>query len=300
VEGLSLEEAFLDVTGLERISGSPTEIAARLRLDVRTRVGLPITVGVARTKALAKVASGVAKPDGLLVLAPDRELEFLHGLPIERLWGIGPSTARKLHARGIATVGELARRTEAELVSMLGRASGRHLHSLAHNRDPRRVRTGRRRRSVGSQSAFGRASLTSDALDAVILSLVDRVTRRMRASGWVGRTVILRLRFRDFTRATRSRTLLEATASTRVILAIARAILAAAMPMIERRGLTLLGLTVTGLGHVGAGVQLALPLEEADSGAVDIAMDEIRERFGPTALTRGTLLGKAPHSITDP
>ena len=294
VEGLSMEEAFLDVSGLGRVSGSPTEIAGRLRRDVRRLVGLPITVGVARTKALAKVASGVAKPDGLLVLRPDRELRFLHALRIERLWGVGPSTARKLNARGITTVGQLAEHTEAELVSTLGRASGRHLHALAHNRDPRRVRTGRRRRSIGSQCALGRVSLGPDALDAVILALVDRVSRRMRASRRVGRTVVLRLRFHDYTRATRSRTLLEATASTRVILTIARALLAAAMPMIERRGLTLLGLTIAGLDHGAAGVQLALPVDGSGSSALDAAVDEVRDRFGATAVTRATLLGRTP------
>src|SRR5947207_14601036 len=149
VEGLSIDEAFLDVGGLRRLSGTPTEIAVRLRRDVLERVGLPITVGVARTKFLAKVASGVAKPDGLLVVPPGRELAFLHPLPVERLWGVGAVTAAKLHARGIETVGEVARLGEPALVSILGRASGRHLHALAHNRDPRPVLAGRRRGSIG-------------------------------------------------------------------------------------------------------------------------------------------------------
>ncbi|MDP9189291.1 MAG: DNA polymerase IV, partial [Actinomycetota bacterium] len=207
VEGLSLEEAFLDVRGLERISGSPREIAVRLRRQVRERVGLPITVGVARTKVLAKMASREAKPDGLLIVPPERERAFLHPLPVERLWGVGPTTASKLHPRGIHTVGELARRDEAELVSILGRAAGRHLHSVARGRDPRRVRPDRRRRSFGSQSALGRRPRSPTDLDAVIVALVDRVTRRMRSSGSSGRTVVLRLRFGDFRRATRSRTL---------------------------------------------------------------------------------------------
>src|SRR5918999_1034668 len=155
VEGLSIDEAFLDVRGLERISGTPTEIAVRLRRDVREHVGLPITVGVARTKFLAKVASGVAKPDGLLVVSPERELAFLHPLPVEALWGVGPVTGRKLRARGIETVGEVARLSEERLVAMLGRASGRRLHALAHNRDPRRVRVGRRRGSIGGGRAPG-------------------------------------------------------------------------------------------------------------------------------------------------
>src|SRR5207253_4580152 len=194
----------LDVGGLRRVSGTPTEIAVRLRSDVLERVGLPISVGVARTKFLAKVASGVAKPDGLLVVPPEGELAFLHPLPVERLWGVGAVTATKLLARGITTVGEVAQLAEAALVSMLGRASGRHLHALAHNRDPRPVRARRRRRSMGAQRALGRSPKSPDAVDAVVVGLVDRVTRRMRTAGRVGRTVVLRLRFDDFTRATRS------------------------------------------------------------------------------------------------
>src|SRR5205809_2784885 len=257
VEGLSIDEAFLDVRGLERISGTPTEIAVRLRRDVRERVGLPITVGVARTKFLAKVASGVAKPDGLLEVPPDGELAFLHPLPVERLWGVGQVTASKLRDRGITTVGEVARRTEAALVSILGRAAGRHLYALAHNRDPRPVQVGRRRRSIGSQCALGRSRKTPDAVDAVLVSIVDRVTRRMRAAGRVGRTVVLRLRFGDFSRATRSHTLTQATAQTRMILDAVRELLAMAAPTIERQGLTLVGISVGNL-HDDAAVQLAL------------------------------------------
>ena len=260
VEGLSIDEAFLDVGGLRRISGTPTEIAVRLRRDVLERVGLPITVGVARTKFLAKVASGVAKPDGLLVVPPDRELAFLHPLPVERLWGVGPVTAAKLHDRGITTVGEVAGLAEAALVSMLGRASGRHLHALAHNRDPRPVQVGRRRGSIGSQRALGRSPRSPDAIDAV-----RRRARRPRhppdaGRGRVGRTVVLRLRFDDFSRATRSHTLPRATAQTQTILATVRALLATAMPMIERQGLTLVGVAVGNLDDDGA-VQLALPFD---------------------------------------
>src|SRR4051794_33603767 len=153
VEGLSIDEAFLDVRGMRHFAGTPREIAARLRREVRERVGLPITVGVARTKFLAKVASGVAKPDGLLVVPPDGELAFLHPLPVERLWGVGPVTGRKLRDLGVNTVGEVARLAEPTLVSILGRASGRHLHALAHNRDPRRGGGGGRRPPVRAQRA---------------------------------------------------------------------------------------------------------------------------------------------------
>jgi DNA polymerase-4 len=291
VEGLSIDEAFLDVRGLERISGTPTEIAVRLRRDVLEQVGLPITVGIARTKFLAKVASGVAKPDGLLVVPPDGELAFLHPLPVERLWGVGRVTAAKLHERRIATVGEVARLAEDELVSMLGRASGRHLHALAHNRDPRPVQGGRRRRSVGAQRALGRSGRSHDAVDAVVVALVDRVTRRMRAAGRIGRTVVLRLRFGDFSRATRSHTLPHATAQTEAILAVARALLATATPMIEQRGLTLVGVAVGNLDDDSA-VQLMLPFDRHSADALDAALDEVRRRFGSTAITRAVLLGR--------
>src|SRR5690348_5078381 len=195
VEGLSIDEAFLDVRGLDHFLGTPAEIAGRLRREVRERVGLPITVGVARTKFLAKVASGVAKPDGLLVVPPGAELEFLHPLPVERLWGVGPVTAWKLRDHGIETVREVAFLREAALVALLGRASGRHLHALAHNLDPRPVQPRRRRGSIGSQRARGRREWTLEALHADLVALVDRVTRRMRAARRVGRTVVLRLRF---------------------------------------------------------------------------------------------------------
>jgi DNA polymerase-4 len=291
VEGLSIDEAFLDVRGLERISGTPAEIAVRLRRDVRERVGLPITVGVARTKFLAKVASGVAKPDGLLVVPPDGELAFLHPLPVERLWGVGPVTARKLRVRGISTVGEVAQLAETALVTMLGRTAGRHLYALAHNRDPRPVQVGRRRRSIGSQCALGRSPKAPDAIDAVLVSLVDRVTRRMRAAGRVGRTVVLRLRFGDFSRATRSYTLPRPTAHTQTILVTARWLLTTAMPEIERRGLTLVGVAVANLEDDGA-VQLVLPFDRHSGAALDAALDEVRRRFGSTAVTRAVLLGR--------
>ena len=289
VEGLSIDEAFLDVRGLRRLSGTPIEIAVRLRRSVRERVGLPITVGVARTKFLAKVASGVAKPDGLLVVRPDRELAFLHPLPVERLWGVGPVTARKLRELGITTVGQVARIPEGVLVSILGRAAGRHLHALAHNRDPRPVDVRRRRRSMGSQRALGRSPRSPDAVEADLAALVDRVTRRMRAAGRVGRTVVLRLRFDDFSRATRSRTLARATAQTQTILGTAKELLKTAMPMIERDGLTLVGVAVANFDDGGA-AQLTLPLDRLD--ALDAALDEVRDRFGPAAVTRAALLGR--------
>jgi DNA polymerase IV len=291
VEGLSIDEAFLDVGGLLQVSGTPAEIAFRLRGRVRDEVGLPITVGVARTKFLAKVASGVAKPDGLLVVPPERELTFLHGLPVERLWGVGLVTAAKLHDRGIFSVREVADLPEPTLVSMLGRASGRHLHALAHNRDPRPVQVGRRRGSIGSQRALGWRPKSPGEVDATLVGLVDRVTRRMRAAGRIGRTVVLRLRFDDATRATRSHTLLRPTAQTETVLAAARSLLKVAAPLIAEQGITLVGVTVANLDNDGA-MQLPLPFDAA--GALDVAVDEVRERYGSKSLTRAVLLGRDP------
>jgi DNA polymerase-4 len=291
VEGLSIDEAFLDVRGLRRISGTPREIAVRLRKRVMEQIGLPITVGVARTKFLAKVASGVAKPDGLLVVPPDAELAFLHPLPVERLWGVGPVTSEKLRARGITTVGQVAQLAESTLVSVLGRAAGRHLHALAHNRDPRRVQVGRRRRSIGTQRALGRRRRSPEALDTILVGLVDRLARRLRTARRVCRTVVLRMRFDDFSRATRSHTLNEATAVTPTLLAAGRGLLAAALPMIERQGLTLLGITFTNLEDADA-VQLALPLDGRPASALDTTVDSVRERYGSDAITRAVLLGR--------
>jgi DNA polymerase-4 len=292
VEGLSIDEAFLDVRGMERLSGSPPEIAARLRREVLEHVGLPITVGVARTKFLAKVASGVAKPDGLLVVPPDRELEFLHPLPVERLWGVGPVTSEKLRRLGITTVREVAHLGEGALVAILGQASGRKLHALAHNRDPRRVQVGRRRRSMGSQRALGRRSGRTPAeLDATILAIADRLGRRLRAARRVCRTVTLRLRFDDFSRATRSYTFRESTAHTQVILGVARDLMHAATPMIRQRGVTLIGLTLSNLDD-DAAIQLALPFGRRSSIALDRALDVVRDRYGTDAVTRAVLLGR--------
>ena len=292
VEGLSIDEAFLDVGGLGRVSGSPVEIATTLRRAVRERVGLAITVGVARTKFLAKVASAVGKPDGLLVVPPDREMDFLHPLPVERLWGVGPVTAAKLHQRGIRTVGDMARVEEDNLTAMLGRASGHHLHALAHNRDPRRVEVGRRRRSIGSQCALGRRPKSAADIDATVVAIVDRVTRRMRRADRVGRTVTLRLRFDDFSRATRSHTIARATAHTPTILATVRDLLREAGPLIrERGGLTLVGVAVGNLDHRGA-VQLTLPFDRHSGGALDAVLDDVHERFGHDAIRRAVLLGR--------
>jgi len=292
VEGISIDEAFLDVGGLRRIAGAPEEIAARLRREVRERVGLPITVGVARTKFLAKVASGVGKPDGLLVVPPTDELAFLHPLHVERLWGVGVVIARKLHDHGITTVGEVARLAEARLVAMLGRASGRHLLALAHNHDLRPVEVRRRRRSMGAQRAIGWGPKTPEGLDTTLVGLVDRLGQRLRKAHRVCRTVVLRLRFDDLSRATRSLTLWEATARTRTILGAGRGLLATALPMIRSRGCTLVGVTLTNLAADDA-IQLALPFDRGRGASLDVTLDAVKDRFGSDAITRAVLLGRS-------
>ena len=292
VEAISIDEAFLDVRGLEHVSGTPVEIGTRLRARVREEVGLPITVGIATTKHLAKVASAVAKPDGLLLVPAGTELAFLHPLPVERLWGVGPKTGAKLHAHGIETVAQIAAIAEPALAEILGPAAARHLHALAHNRDPRRVRLRKRRRSIGAQRALGRGPKPWAELDATLVALTERLGRRLRGAGRVCRTVVLRLRFSDFTRATRSQTLPEETALDEKILTAARELFATARPLIEARGITLLGLTLTNLDDEGA-IQLPLPFEPRHRRALDAAVDEIRDRYGTEAVTRAVLVGRA-------
>ena len=293
VEGVSIDEAFLDVGGLRRVSGSPVEIATQLRADVLDRVGLPITVGVARTKFLAKVASASAKPNGLLLVPPDQESAFLHPLPVERMWGVGPATTAKLHQRGITHIADIAVLHEAALVAILGPAAGHHLHALANHRDPRLVSTGRRRRSVGAQRALGRRPKNPADIDVALVDLVDRVCRRLRAPGRAARTVVLRLRFEDFTRVSRTHTIDHPTAETHVVLATARDLLAEAASLVSERGLTLIGISVTNLDQDGP-VQLALPFDRRDGGALDVALDDVHRRFGLSALTRAVLLHRDP------
>jgi DNA polymerase-4 len=292
VEGLSIDEAFLDVRGLERLAGPPQQIAERLRRRVLAEIGLPITVGIARTKFLAKVASAVAKPNGLLVVPPERELGFLHPLPVERLWGVGRVTSSKLHHRGIRTVGQVAALDEAVLVALLGPGSGRQIHALAHNRDPRPVRTGRRRRSIGSQRALGRRPKSLEEIDASIIAIVDRVARRLRIGRRVCRTVVLRLRFDDFTRATRSFTMPRSTDRSDTLLVTARGLFAAARPLIDTQGLTLVGISLTNLEDADR-IQLTLT-DDWRPDALDTALDRVRDRYGSAAVTRAVLLGRDP------
>ncbi len=289
VQGVSIDEAFLDVAGLHRIDVPPLDIAARLRAQVRDEVGLPITVGVARTPFLAKVASRVAKPDGLLLVPPDAEDAFLHPLPVEMLWGVGEVTARKLHGYGLVTAGDVAALPQPVLVGLLGPAGGRHLFAVVHGRTPARVVTDRPRGSIGAQRALGQGAHDPRFVRAALLGLVDRVCRRLRGAHRVTATVVLRLRFADYTRATRSRSFVRPTESGEEVAAVALRLLDEAEPLIRERGLTLIGTALTGLSSATY-VQQTLELEHADRGALDSAVDAVALRFGARAVTRASLL----------
>jgi DNA polymerase-4 len=290
VEGISIDEAFLDVGGLRRVSGEPSAIAARLRRRVYDEVGLPLSVGIASTKFLAKVASAHCKPDGLLEVPAGAELDFLHPLPVRRIWGVGRVTEEILTDRGVHTVGELAAVPVATLESWLGPGSAHNLHSLAHNRDPRRVVIGRRRASVGAQRALGRRPMSRAEAEVVLLELVDRVTRRLRAGRRLGRTVSIGWRDHAMGHHSRARTLTHPTDATAEVLAAARALLELEWEEIHQAGLGLLSLTIANLEDTAA-VQLALDFSGRDRGRLDATVDDVRARFGTTALTRGALLG---------
>ncbi|PJI86708.1 DNA polymerase IV [Luteimicrobium subarcticum] len=305
VQGVSIDEAFLDVAGLRHIDVAPVDIAARVRALVRVEVGLTLTVGVARTPFLAKVASRVAKPDGLLVVEPDAEDAFLHPLPVEQLWGVGAVTAARLHAHGLRTAGDVAALPAGALRAILGPAAGRHLHEVVHGLTSARVETGRRRSSVGAQRALGRGPHAPEAVRAALLGLVDRVCRRLRDGDRTARTVVLRLRFADYTRATRSHSLPHATDVGTHLGGAALVLLSEAEPLVRERGLTLVGVALTNLGSAAV-VQPQLDLgllgpagpvpvaagararcERAD---LDAAVDAVAERFGASAVGRASLL----------
>lgn len=296
VEGLSIDEAFLDVTGLHRLVGPGRVVAAKLRARVLEEVGLPISVGCASTKFLAKVASAVSKPDGLLVVEPGRELEFLHPLPVERLWGVGPVTAEQLRSRGITHVRDVAATDVDDLMRHIGKGAARHLHAISNNADPRQVVTGRRRRSIGSQRSFPKGKLHRAESEAILLEVVDRVTNRLRAADRVARTVVLRLRFNDFKAATRSRSFTQATSSTALIHRMAKQLLDDAWPEAQERGLTRVGISVTNLSNADA-VQLAFDLDDGMPIELDETIDGIRDRFGSASIGRATLVNHDTRTV---
>ncbi|MFP4555019.1 MAG: DNA polymerase IV [Actinomycetota bacterium] len=303
VEQISIDEAFLDVAGTTHLLGRPSDIARTIRRRVREEVGLPISVGVASTKFLAKIASARAKPDGLVIVAKDEELEFLHPLPVEELWGVGKVTAAKLHRLGIRTVGELSRIPPAALGSRLGTAGGGGLHALSRNRDARSVRGGRRAGSVGSQQALGRGLDERDEMAVVVLGLADRVGRRLRAKRRRGTTLSVRVRLSEPRSVTRSHTLPSPTGSTAALSNLGMALLDRALKDNPGETVTLIGLSVSNL-TTDEFVQLEFDLGDGDvlrSGSeialrrsrLDESVDEVRERFGRDFLRYGAGSGGA-------
>lgn len=294
IERISIDEAFLDVSGATHLFGSPEQIAVEVRRRVRTEIGLPISVGVARTKHLAKIASQVAKPDGLVVVAPGTEREFLDPLPVGLIWGVGPVHRQRLADLGIHTIGELAATPSTAVERLLGHGVGHKLLAMAHDEDPRRVVTSRRARSVGAQSALGRREPEPELVRAVLAHLADRVSRRLRAKDLAGRTVTVRIRFTGMRAITRSRTLRQPVAATLTLTEIAEHLVTTALDEAGRPEITLLAISVSNLDRQRV-IQLELELPPPDPWrpgsttgasrrAVDGSMDAIRERFGTDAV----------------
>jgi DNA polymerase IV len=311
VERISIDEAFADVAGCTHLFGSPAQIATTIRRRVRTELGLPISVGVARTKHLAKIASQVAKPDGMVLVDPKTELEFLHDLPVELMWGVGPVTKAKLTERGILTIGQLANTPGRSIERLLGTAVGEKLSALAWNRDPRAIRTQHRARSAGAQSALGRKPAVESVFKPALLHLADRVASRLRAKSLAGSTVTVRVRFADMRAVTRSTTL-EAPISATVMLAeIAEELVRVALADHQQeRTITLLAISVSQLRkqpEIQLDLPLGLPDEKRRPGArkgiarwtADRAIDTIRDRFGREAVGYASVALDDPRSFPD-
>ena len=311
VERISIDEAFADVAGCTHLFGPPVEIARRVRERVRMELGLPISIGVARTKHLAKIASQVAKPDGLVVVDPRGEPEFLHDLPVELMWGIGPVTKAKLAATGVFTIGQLAQVPGQSLENLLGRALGDKLTALAANRDRREVRSRGRSKSAGAQSALGKRRADDRIIRPTLRLLADRVAARLRAKSRPGRTVTVRVRFADLTSVTRSMTLAEPISATGPLAEVAEGLVHAALASHpEQRMISLLAISVSNLDH-REDLQLELPFglagDERRPGTkkgtarwlADRAIDAIRERFGWRAVGYGSVMLGASRSVPD-
>jgi DNA polymerase-4 len=309
VERLSIDEAFADVAGCTHLFGSPSEIACIIRRRVRAELGLPISVGVARTKHLAKIASQVAKPDGLVIVDPATELDFLHDLPVELMWGVGPVTKSRLAKVGVRTIGQLAKTSERSLERLLGHAAGEKLAALSWNRDPRQIQTKHRARSAGAQSALGRKPADRRVFQPALRHLADRIGARLRAKSLCGRTITVRVRFADLRAVTRSITLAMPTSATRNLAEIAEALVRTVLMQYPNESkISLLGIRVSHLTKDGS-PQLDLPLgpgpHRRDSekvmmrAAADSAVDTIRDRFGWEAIGYGSVvLGVGP-SVPD-
>jgi DNA polymerase IV len=301
VERVSIDEAFLNVAGAVHLFGTPTEIASAIRRRVRDEIGLPLSVGVARTKHLAKVASQVAKPDGLVAVAPDDERDFLDPLPIGLIWGVGPTTERRLHAAGISTIGQLAKAGTPVLASLLGQTTGARLAALSVNVDERAVQTPTRSKSMGAQAALGRRDATPELIRETLGYLADRVAVRLRKAALAGQTVTVRVRFPQMRSVTRTVTLAVAISTTLTLTEIAERLAHSAIFDDEHdREITLLAISVSNLCPDHS-LQLELPLDsptwrrrdgssrpgsvvEASRWGVDRSVDAIRERFGQTAV----------------
>lgn len=297
IEQISVDEAFLDVTGTTHLLGRPSDMARELRRRVRSEVGLPLSVGIASTKFLAKIASARAKPDGLVVVDPGTELTFLHPLPVEALWGVGKVTAAKLHRLGIGTIGELAEVRPSALAPMVGQGTSGALRALSRNQDPRRVQGGRRAGSVGSQNALGRGLTDIDEMAVIVLGTADRIGRRLRAKGRSGSTLTVRVRFPGPRNITRSHTLKTSTSSTSAIANLGMELLKRALGKSDGEPVTLIGLSVSNL-TTNRHLQLELEIDDGDvlrSGSaadlrrrlLDSSVDEIRDRFGRDLLRYG-------------
>ncbi|TYR36429.1 DNA polymerase IV [Mesorhizobium microcysteis] len=311
VERISIDEAFADVAGCTHLFGSPVEIAVKVRWRVREELGLPISVGIARTKHLAKIASQVAKPDGLVVVDPGTELEFLHDLPVELMWGVGPVTKAKLTELGILTIGQLANTPGRSLERLLGPAAGEKLSALAWNRDPREIRTHHRARSAGAQSALGRKPAVERVIKPTLLHLADRVATRLRAKSLAGSTVTARVRFADLRAVTRSMTLDVPISATVMLAEIGEELVRAALAdHPEERTITLLAISVSHLRsqpEIQLDLPLGLPDESRRPGAgrgiarwtADRAVDAIRERFGWAAVGYGSAALEITRSVPD-
>jgi DNA polymerase-4 len=289
VEPIAFDEAFLDVAGVRRTHGPGPDVAATIRAEVHAETGLVASVGAATTKLLAKLASDLAKPDGLLVVEPGEELAFLHPLPVQRLWGVGPATRGRLDRLGVHTVGDLAAIPEAALVAALGDAHGRHLHALAHNDDERPVEPERAVKSIGHEETFAEDLVARDDLARELVRMSERVAMRLRSAGKATRTVQLKVRFADFRTITRSHTLREATDLARDIQSEARTLLD---DVDTRPGIRLLGVSAQQLVEADA-VQAALPFDSEtgpDRRALEDAVEGVRARFGEDAVGPATLL----------
>ena len=302
VEPLSLDEAFLDVTGVRRLHGPAADIAARIRERVWETEQLTCSVGVARLKFLAKLATGAAKPRvtphgprpglGVVVVDPDHELEFLHPLPVKALWGVGPVTLAKLERLGVRTVGDLAALPEAAVAASLGASAGRHLHNLANARDPRRVEPDQAVKSVSHEETFPRDRHDRDDLERELLRLSDAVATRLRHAGQRGRTVTLKVRFGDFSTITRSSTLPRPTDSAREVARVIRELFAEVDPL---PGVRLIGVGVSQFGDQVGGEQLSFDNLDAEPDAdwtrAEAVVDEIRARFGARSVGPASLTG---------